>query len=104
MFDPKAGKQGTLIDAFFVLSLVTIPIYLYLQVRFLRKWRRRWRQLAVIPIVSVTPLLALPVFGLGLDFRLWIIFLFRGMPLALVFLVCVWLAKWITEKRKARKG
>jgi len=99
VFDPSPQKEETVYDAFFYLSAVTIPFFLFLQVQFLRRWRKRWRELAFIPILSITPMIVISLFGLGIEFRLWVIFIFRGMPLALIYLLVLWFAKTLSEKK-----
>ncbi len=98
VFDPAGAKGESLYDIFFLLSAATIPFYLFLQVRSLRRWRGRWRELATVPIISITPLILLALFGFGMELRLWIIFIFRGIPLALLYLMALWFAKRVREK------
>lgn len=100
-FDPNPQKQEVVYDAFFYASVILIPLYLLLQIRFLYAWRGRWRELATVPIISVTPLIVMALLGLGIELRLWIIFIFRGMPFALLYLLALWFAKQMSEKKKA---
>jgi len=98
-FDPNPQKKELVYDSYFYASVILIPIYLVMQIQFLRLWRGRWRELAAVPIVSVTPLVFMALLGLGIEMRLWIIFIFRGMPLALFYLFALWFAKWMTERK-----
>lgn len=104
VFDPSPTKKETVFDLFFYLSAITIPFYLFLQIQFLRRWRVRWRELSFIPILSITPMIFLSIFGLGMEFRLWIIFIFRGIPLALIYLVVLWVVKQISERKVSSDG
>lgn len=98
-FDPNPQKKEIVYDSYFYASVILIPVYLLLQVQFLRRWRGRWRELAAVPIISVTPLVFMALLGLGIEMRLWIIFIFRGMPLALFYLMALWFAKWANERK-----
>ncbi|PLY01079.1 MAG: hypothetical protein C0623_05910 [Desulfuromonas sp.] len=98
VFDPVPDRKETIYDAFFYLSVFSIPFYAFLQIQFLRRWRKRWRELAFIPILSIIPMLIMSVFGLGMEFRLWVIFMFRGMPLALFYLLVLWFAKKVSAR------
>jgi hypothetical protein len=99
-FDPNPQQKEVIYDTVFYLTMITIPFFLILQVQFLRKWRGRWRELAAIPLISITPLLFMALLGLGIELRLWIIFIFRGMPLALIYLVVLWFAKRVSERER----
>lgn len=99
VFDPTPQKEETIFDLFFLASAMTIPFYLFLQIQFIRKFRGRWRELSAVPIISIAPMIVLSLFGLGLEFRLWVIFIFRGIPLALIYLIALWVAKRFSEDR-----
>jgi hypothetical protein len=92
-FDPNPQQEEVVYDGYFYFSLVLIPFYLILQIQFLRHWRGRWRELAAIPIISVTPMIFMAFLGLGIELRLWVIFIFRGIPFALVYLIALWLVR-----------
>ncbi len=99
-FDPNPQQKQVVYDTFFYVTVLVIPFYLILQLQFLRLWRGRWRELAAIPIVSITPMVFLAILGLGIELRLWIIFIFRGMPLALIYLCGLWVARRLTLRNK----
>ncbi len=99
-FDPNPQRKQVVYDSFFYVSVMTIPFYLLLQIQFLRLWRGRWRDLAAIPIISITPMVFLATLGLGIDLRLWIIFIFRGMPLALVYLCALWFVRRLSLRKQ----
>ena len=103
-FDPNPQKKQVVYDAFFYASVFTIPFYLILQLQFLRLWRGRWRELAAIPIISITPLIFMAILGLGIELRLWIIFIFRGMPLALIYLCALWFARRMSLRKQAESA
>lgn len=101
VFDPSPQKKETIFDIFFLIAVLTIPIFLFLQVQFLRHFRGRWRELAAIPIISILPMVVVSLFGFGMEFSYWIVFIFRGMPLALIYLVILWVAKRNSEKKES---
>ena len=102
VFDPTPTEEESVYDFFFFLSAFTIPIYLFLQVHSLKFLRGRWRELSIVPIISVVPMFVFSLVGLGMDLRLWVMFMFRGMPLALLYLIVIWAVK-ISKDRKSAK-
>jgi len=96
-FDPTAQKKENVIDLLFFLNSATIPLYLFMQVYALRKFRGRWRELATIPLLSLLPLVLGSIIGFGMDLRYWVVLVFRGIPFALAYIILLWLAR-----RKAR--
>lgn len=100
VFDPAPQQKETVFDVFFLIAVLTIPIYLFLQIQFLRHFRGRWRELSAIPIISIIPMVVVSLFGFEMEFRLWVVFVFRGMPLALIYLMILWVAKQISEKKR----
>ena len=93
VYDPEPIEKETVIDLIFLICLISIPLYLYVQVQMLRRYEGRWKELAAIPLISLMPLILVSIAGIGMEFRLWIIFLFRGTPFALTYLVLLWLVK-----------
>lgn len=95
-FDPAPLRHGAVSDALFLLTVAATPLYLILQVQMLRLYRGRWRELAMIPLIAAVPL---ALFALIVDFdydaELWLSFLFRATPYALLYLLTLWTVKWI---------
>lgn len=99
VYDPAPQKYGTLYDLFFFVSVASIPAYILLQLHMLWHYRYRWRELACVPIFPYLILAFYALAGLGIETSLQVIFLFRYTPLALLYLVCLWLAKRFWEKK-----
>ena len=77
----------------FILSMIAIPAYILLQLHMLWRYQYRWRELAMIPVFPYLILGFYLLVGLGIEKSLWVTFLFRYTPLALLYLVALWLAK-----------
>lgn len=92
-YDPLPKPAESLIDIFFLVSLVSLPVYLLLQVQMLRLYRTRWRELAAVPLVSLLPLILFSLIGFGMNLGLWASFLFRCVPFALLYLLVLWVVK-----------
>lgn len=93
VYDPSPQKHGTLYDILFFLTLASFPAYILLQLHMLWRYNYRWRELAVIPIFPYVILAFYYVAGLDIDTSLQVTFLARYTPLALLYLVALWIAK-----------
>ena len=94
VYDPVPQQHGLLTDIMFLVTVVAAPIYLLLQVQMLRKYRGRWRELAAVPLITAVPLtLYALLVGFGFDPELWLAFLFRCTPFALLYLLLIWFFK-----------
>lgn len=93
VYDPEPKKNETLFDILFFLTIASIPAYVLLQLHMLWRYRYRWRELAVIPIFPYLIVAFYALFGFEIDSSLQITFLFRYTPLALLYLICLALAK-----------
>jgi hypothetical protein len=93
VYDPSPQKFGVLYDILFFLNLASIPAYLLLQIHMLWRYRYRWRELAVIPIFPYVIVAFYVIAGLSIEKALLVTFLFRYTPVALLWLVLLWLAK-----------
>jgi hypothetical protein len=93
VYDPAPQKYGMLYDLLFFLNVASVPIYLLVQVQMLRRYRYRWRELAVIPIFPYLIVGFYMIAGLDIERSLLITFLFRYTPFALLWLCLLWLAK-----------
>lgn len=93
VYDPDPQKYGTLYDILFFLTLASIPAYVLLQLHMLWRYNYRWRELAAIPLFPYLIVAFYVVAGLGIERALLVTFLFRYTPLALFYLVCLWIAK-----------
>jgi len=98
-FDPQPQKPATLFDTFFLISIMSIPVYLALQIKMLVSCRGNWRWYILAPLVPIVPLLLYSLFGLGFETAYWIIFLFRYFPVALGYLSTVWVVKWFYDRK-----
>jgi len=95
VYDPAPRKKEDVYDFFFMVSVLSIAPYVLLQVQMLRRYRGRWRELALAPLITFLPLLMFTLTGAGIDISVWIVFTFRYIPFALLFLVVLWLVKQV---------
>lgn len=95
VYDPSPIKGGDVYDLLFFISVASLPAYLVIQTQMLRRYRKRWRELAAIPLVSLVPLALASLVGLEMQLRHWIILVFRGVPFALAYLLLLWAIKRI---------
>jgi hypothetical protein len=93
VYDPEPEKFGLLYDLLFFLTIASIPLYIFLQLHMLWRYKYRWRELAVIPIFPYLIVAFFAVAGLEIDTSLQVTFLFRYTPFALLYLGCLWIAK-----------
>lgn len=93
VYDPEPKKYGTLYDIVFFLTIASIPVYVLLQLYMLWRYRYRWRELAAIPLFPYMIVAFYAIVGLSIETSLLVTFLFRYTPFALLYLVCLWLAK-----------
>lgn len=93
VYDPEPQKFGLLYDILFFLTIASIPVYLFLQLHMLWRYKYRWRELAMIPIFPYLIVAFFAVVGLNIDTSLQVTFLFRYTPFALLYLVGLWIAK-----------
>ena len=98
-YDPQPQKPDTLFDVFFLFSIMAIPVYLMMQVQMLIRYRDGWRKYAIAPLLPILPLCLYSLFGLGMQSAYWIIFLFRFFPVALGYLLIIWMVKWFYDRR-----
>jgi len=96
--DPFEQRRRTLDGLLFGLDFVSIPLYLLLQGYTLWRFRGRWRDLALVPLISLVPLVLASLVGFGMELRYWVVFIMRGTPFALVYLIAVWLVYRRTRK------
>lgn len=90
LFDPLEQKKKTLTEMLFYLNSAAVPLYLLFQIYALMKFRGRWRDLAIIPLVSLLPMVLAALSSFGMPLRYWVILLFRGVPFVLLYLLVVW--------------
>ena len=93
VYDPAPRKYGALFDVVFFLNLVSIPLFILLQLHMLWRYRYRWRELAVIPLFPYVIVGFYLLAGLNIETSFLVTFLFRYTPWALLWLVLLWLAK-----------
>ena len=99
VYDASPKKHGFFYDIVFFLSIAAIPAYLLLQLHMLWRYNYRWRELAIIPLFPYVILAFYYIAGLGIETSLQVTFLFRYTPLALLYLVALWLAKRFWQKK-----
>jgi hypothetical protein len=93
VYDASPQKNEILYDLFFVLSIISIPAYVLLQLHMLRRYNYRWRELASIPLFPYLILAFYVVVGLGIETSQQVTFLFRYTPFAFLYLAVLWVAK-----------
>lgn len=98
-FDPQPEKPELLFNLLLVVSLVSVPFYLLLQLQLLLRLRGEWRTYALAPLLAIFPLCLYSLIGLGLQLNHWVIFLFRFFPISCLYLGALWLAHWYCELR-----
>jgi len=95
-YDPAPVRHGDLNEFMFLVTLISAPLYLVIQAQMLRRYKKRWRELAAVPLVSIFPLILFGlIVGYDLDSSLWLAFLFRATPFALLYLLTLWVIKRI---------
>jgi hypothetical protein len=99
VYDPAPQKFGTLYDILFFLTMASFPAYVLLQLHMLWRYNYRWRELAIMPLFPYLIVLFYVIAGLGIETSLLVTFLFRYTPLALLYLVCLWIAKRFWQKK-----
>jgi hypothetical protein len=99
-FDPQPKKPAPLFDVFLLLSFMAMPLYLLMQIQMLIRYRGSWQWYASAPLHPILPLALYSAFGLGLSTELWVIFIFRYMSVALVYLLILWVVRRKREKPK----
>jgi hypothetical protein len=96
LFDSSPKPPDVASDTLFVLCLLSIPLYIFLQIRMLRRYRLRWRELATVPLITALPITvyALSV-GIGFNLRLWPPFVMYFSLFACLYLLTLWVIKKI---------
>jgi uncharacterized membrane protein len=80
---------------------MAMPVYLIMQLQMLIRYRGRWQWYATVPLLPIVPLALYSALGLGLSAELWVIFLFRYMSVALIYLAVLWVVKWRQDRESA---
>jgi hypothetical protein len=96
--DPLPQKPDPFFDIFLMISIISIPFYLLVQIRMLLRYQEGWRKYVIVPLIPLLPLCLYSLIGLGMESNYWIIFLTRYIPVALAYLGIVWLVKRLREK------
>jgi hypothetical protein len=96
LFDASPKRPDIVSDTIFVLSLLSIPIYIFLQIQMLRRYRLRWRELATVPLITALPLTIYAFWvGIGFNLRLWPPFFMYFSLIACIYLLTLWTMKKI---------
>lgn len=95
-FDSSPEKPDVASDTLFILSILSIPIYIFLQIRMLIRYRLRWRELATVPLITAMPLTVYAFWvGIGFNLRLWPPFFMYFSLFACGYLLTLWTMKRI---------
>ena len=98
MFDPSPKQPEPASDIIFILALLSIPIYIVLQIRMLRRYRLRWRELATVPLITALPLFIYAFWvGIGFNLRLWPPIFMYFILSACLYLLTLWSIKKLKE-------
>ena len=73
----------------FALSGLSLVLYLWLQVRAIRRLHGGWRVVGAVPVLFVIPIMVLTIVGLIHRSNLWPIPLVLFMPLAVLYLMLI---------------
>jgi len=96
LFDPDPKPPTPVSDAIVLLALLSIPLYFFLQVRMLSRYRHRWREMATAPLITLLPMFIYAFWvGIGYDLRLWPPFLIYYVLFSTGYLVAIWVVKRI---------
>ncbi len=98
LFDSEPKKPDVASDTLLILALLSIPLYIFLQIRMLIRYRLRWRELATVPLITALPV-TMYAFGIGIGFnlRLWPPFIMYFSLFACSYLLMLWAIKKIKE-------
>lgn len=98
LFDPEPNQPEPASDIIFMLAILSIPIYVFLQVRMLRRYTQRWRELATVPLITALPLVAYALWvGIGFNLWLWPPFIMYFVLFANGYLLMLWGVKKLKE-------
>lgn len=96
MFDPAPKRPEPVSDIIFVLALLSIPTYIFLQVQMLRRYHKRWREMATVPLITALPMVVYALWvGIGFNVRLWPPFIMYFLLAACFYLLTLWSIKKI---------
>ena len=102
-YDPQPEQPHPVFDFFFVLCFMAIPGYLLMQFQMLARYRGKWQWYAAAPLLPIIPLGLYSLLGLGLSADLWVIFLFRYLAVAFLYLLILWTVVWKRERKTHRQ-
>ena len=98
LFDPSPKQPEPVSDIILILALLSIPGYIMLQIRMLRRYKQRWRELATVPLITALPLVVYALWvGIGFNLRLWPPFLMYFFLFACGYLLMLWAIKKVRE-------
>ena len=102
-YDPQPEQPHPVFDFFFVLCFMAIPGYLLLQFHMLVRYRGKSQWYAAAPLLPIIPLGLYSLIGFGLSADLWVIFLFRYLAVAFLYLLILWTVVWTRERKNRRQ-
>jgi hypothetical protein len=88
------GLVGVLIS----LMMGSIPAYLIVQAYMLLRYSGGWRRAAMVPLICTIPLALYTLFGLLDGANLWPLMAIFLTPIALAYLIALWIAKWVAVR------
>lgn len=83
-----------------VMPLLALGLYLWLQVRALKRFRRGWWRMACLPAAAMAGALLVSLFGGLSGANLAPIWFFLTLPVALLFLLALYAVKALKEMRR----
>ncbi len=96
LFDSAPKQPDPVSDIIFILSLLSIPAYIVMQIQMLRRYRLRWRELATVPLITALPLSVYAFWvDIGFNLRLWPPFFMYFSLFACGYLLTLWTIKKI---------
>lgn len=94
-----AGDAGFLGGLLLSIIALSIPGYIALQVVAWARWKGGWRWAALVPLVVMAGAFAVSLLALFAGSNLWPIWLIFLSPLACLWLLIVFLARWLARRR-----
>jgi hypothetical protein len=77
--------------------MLSVPGYFALQAWLAHAWRGGWRIAALVPLIAMGPALLHALLALSMGSNLWPIVLILTAPLALAYLVMLWVSRTVAE-------
>jgi hypothetical protein len=95
---PAPGDGGALGGLLISLMMGSIPAYLVVQAFMLLRYRGGWRKAAMVPLVGMVPLGLYTLVALLAGANLWPLMAIFLTPIALAYLVALWIVKLVAGR------